>query len=109
MSREEDKMLMSQRIEAFYQQSGGPGNREIDRILEEHLLYGKDHGVRGRKEEIKDAFLEVFLNDRSTRPIILWLTKMRMELRNEWQAYLDALRAGNTQRADGSVMKMTDN
>ena len=108
MSREEEKMLISQRIEAFYQQSGGPGNPEIDRILKEHLLYGKDHGVRGRKEELKDAFLEVFLNDHSTRPVVLWLTKMRMELRNEWQAYLDALRAGTTQNADGSVKKTSE-
>ncbi|MFO7263286.1 MAG: hypothetical protein A6D91_04310 [Bacillaceae bacterium G1] len=87
----DDSLLMTRRIEAFYRQSGGPGNPLIDRLLEEHLLYGKDHGVRGRKEEIKDAFIEVFLNDHSTRPIVLALMKFGHQLRKEWQAYLNAL------------------
>lgn len=101
MSREQEKLRMSQRMEAFYRQSGGPGSPVIDRILEEHLLYGKDHGVRGRKEEIKDAFIEVFLNDHSTRPIVQWLVKTRLALRKEWQAYLNALSSGVDQKSEG--------
>jgi len=100
LSQEQEKLLMSQRIEAFYRQSGGPGSPVIDRILEEHLLNGKDHGVRGRKEEIKDAFLDVFLNDHSTRPIILWLMKMGLAVRKEWQAYLNALSSGANQTGE---------
>lgn len=81
---------MRQRIQAFYQQSGGPGNPEIARILEEHLKYGKDHGVKGRKENIKDAFAEVFLKDRSTQPIVLGLFKLRDTLKKEWDRFLDS-------------------
>jgi len=86
-----EEMLMTRRIEEFYRQSGGPGNPLIDKLLEEHLLYGKDHGVRGRKEEIKDAFMEVFLSDHSTRPLVLSLMKWGQQLRKEWNDYLNAL------------------
>ncbi|HET7522442.1 MAG TPA: hypothetical protein VFJ73_03860 [Bacillales bacterium] len=92
MIEEHKKMTMNERIEAFYRQSGGPGNPEIDRILEEHLLNGKDHGPKGRREEIKDAFTDVFLNDHSTQPIVMWLLRMRFAFKDHWEAYLDAKR-----------------
>lgn len=92
MSEEQEKMTMSQRIDYFYRQSGGPDNPQIKKILDEHLINGKDHGVRGRKEEVKDAFTEVFLNDHSTRPLVLGLLRMRYALKDQWQAYLDAQR-----------------
>lgn len=90
MSEEQEQLTMQQRIQAFYQQSGGPGNPEIDRIIEEHLKYGKDHGVKGKKETITDAFTEVFLNDRSTKPIVLGLMRLQMNFKKEWERYLDS-------------------
>ncbi|MFA8438415.1 hypothetical protein [Pueribacillus sp. YX66] len=93
MSDEQEQLTMQQRIQAFYRQSGGPGNPEIARIIDEHLKYGKDHGVKGKKENIKDAFTEVFLNDRSTKPVVLALMKLQMNLKKEWERYLDAHRS----------------
>lgn len=92
MSEEQEQLTMQQRIRAFYRQSGGPGNPEIARIIDDHLKYGKDHGVKGRKEDIKDAFTEVFLNDRSTKPIVMGLLKLQQNLKKEWERYLDAQR-----------------
>lgn len=92
MSDEQEQLTMQQRIQEFYRQSGGPGNPEIARIIDEHLKYGKDHGVKGKKENIKDAFTEVFLNDRSTRPVVLGLMKLQMNLKKEWERYLDSQR-----------------
>lgn len=96
MRIEEENLTMKQRIEAFYRQSGGPGNPEIARILEEHLIYGKDHGIRGKKEDIRDAFTEVFLSDRSTQPIVLGLMKLRNAIKQEWERYLEAQRQKTT-------------
>lgn len=90
MSEEHEDLTMKQRIDAFYRQSGGPGSPEIARILDEHLLYGKDHGVRGKKEDVRDAFTEVFLSDRSTQPVVLGLMKLRNAVRQEWERYLEA-------------------
>ncbi|AXF56883.1 hypothetical protein [Salicibibacter kimchii] len=87
---ETEKMSMQERINYFYRQSGGPGNPDIDRILNEHLKNGKDHGIPGRKEEPKDAFIEVFMNDHSTKPIAMWLLKMRFDLKDRWEEYLSA-------------------
>lgn len=92
MSEEQENLTMSQRIDTFYRQSGGPGNPEIQRILEEHLKNGKDHGIPGRKEEIKDAFTEVFLNDHSTQPIVMGALRMKFALKDQWEAYLNAQR-----------------
>lgn len=92
MREEQEKLTMQQRIQAFYQQSGGPGNPEIKRILEEHLKYGKDHGIPGKKEDIRDAFREVFLNDRSTKPLVMGLIKMKNSLKKEWERFLDSQR-----------------
>lgn len=85
---EEEKLTMFERIEAFYRQSGGPGNPEIDRILEKHLLYGKDHGIPGKKETAQDAIREVLLDDHSTRDIMLFLLRLRYRLQDEWKAFL---------------------
>lgn len=90
VSYEDENLTMKQRIDAFYRQSGGPGNPEIARILEEHLIYGKDHGIRGKKEDIRDAFTEVFLSDRSTQPIVLGLIKLKNLIKREWDRYLEA-------------------
>lgn len=92
MSEQNEQLTMRQRIDAFYRQSGGPGNPEITKILDKHLTYGKDHGIPGRKETIKDAFSEVFLKDRSTQPLVLGLLKMQQSLKKEWERYLDAQR-----------------
>lgn len=89
MGEAHESMTMNQRIEAFYRQSGGPGNPEIDRILEKHLMNGKDHGVPGQKETIKDAFAEVFLDDRSTRGIALGLLRMEYHMKDQWEAFLN--------------------
>lgn len=88
MTEEEKEMTMNQRIEAFYRQSGGPMNPEIEKILEEHLTNGKDHGVPGKKETIKDAFAEVFLDDHSTRGIALGLLRLCYDMKDQWDAFL---------------------
>lgn len=94
MSEEEQENLtMSQRIDAFYRQSGGPNSPEIQRILDEHLKNGKDHGIPGRREELKDAFTEVLINDHSTRPIVMSLLQMGTALKDQWEVYLDAKRS----------------
>lgn len=90
MNTDHEKLTMKQRIDAFYRQSGGPGSPEIPRLLNEHLLYGKDHGIRGKKEDVRDAFTEVFLSDRSTQPVVLGLMKLGNVVRQEWERYLDA-------------------
>lgn len=90
MIEEHEKLTMSQRIDAFYRQSGGPGNPEIARILEEHLINGKDHGARGKKEEMKDVFTEVFLGDHSTQPLVLWMMRMRYSIKEQWEAFLNS-------------------
>jgi hypothetical protein len=100
MNNEHEKLTMSERIAAFYRQSGGPGNPQINRILEEHLLHGKDHGIPGKKEDIKDAFTEVFLNDHSTQPLVMGFLKMRMALKEQWEAYLSALRHDVKQKVE---------
>ncbi|NNV06028.1 hypothetical protein [Geobacillus sp. C56-T2] len=92
MRDEHEEWTMSQRIEAFYRQSGGPGSPVIRRLLERHLLYGKDHGIPGKREEFADAFREVFLHDHSTRSLVLGLFKLKTALQEEWNAYLEALR-----------------
>lgn len=108
MSDEEkqENLTMSQRIDAFYRQSGGPNNPEINRILEEHLMNGKDHGIPGRREELKDAFSEIFLSDHSTRPIVMSLMQMGMTLKGQWETYLDAQRDAQRPDIDEIVDKL---
>ncbi|ASS98547.1 MULTISPECIES: hypothetical protein [Geobacillus] len=93
MHDEQEQLTMSKRIEAFYRQSGGPGSPTIRRLLERHLLYGKDHGLPGKKEEFEDVIRDVFLQDHSTRPLVMGFFKLKTALRKEWDAYLKALGA----------------
>ncbi|OQP06524.1 hypothetical protein B1690_08430 [Geobacillus sp. 46C-IIa] len=92
MHDEQEQLTMSKRIEAFYRQSGGPGSPTIRRLLDRHLLYGKDHGLPGKKEEFEDVIRDVFLQDHSTRPLVIGLFKLKATLKQEWDAYLDAVR-----------------
>ncbi|PLR96367.1 hypothetical protein [Bacillus sp. T33-2] len=85
MIDEREKKTMNERIRAFYQQSGGPNNPQISRIIEKHLLDGKDHGAPGKRESFKDAMLEVFLDDYTTKDIILWLLKTKYDISDRWQ------------------------
>lgn len=102
MPEKDENMSMQERIDYFYRQSGGPDSPEIDRILKEHLLNGKDHGVPGRKEEPKDAFTEVFLGDHSTQPILMGIMKMRFAMKEQWEAYLNTKQ---TERRQWDKMK----
>lgn len=60
-----EKMTMEKRIDAFYRQSGGPQNTRIPKLLERHLLYGKDHGMPGYKETFEDAIIDTLVGDAS--------------------------------------------
>ena len=60
-------LSMEERIQAFYRQSGGPNNPDIEKILSHHLKYGKDHGTPGVIETVKDAIRAVFLEDKSLK------------------------------------------
>jgi hypothetical protein len=59
----EDDLTLQQRMEAFYRQSGGPNNPDVQRILNHHLLYGKDHGRRGYRQTVEDAFIDTVMSD----------------------------------------------
>lgn len=85
MRDDQEKKTMNERIRAFYKQSGGPNNPQIETIIEKHLLYGKDHGVPGKRETFKDAMLEVFLDDYSTKDIVMWLLKAKYDISDRWQ------------------------
>lgn len=73
------KMTMEERIQAFYRQSGGPNNPEIDRILKQHLMHGKDHGIKGKIETVEDAIRDAFTDDKSTALIVDWLAEKKIE------------------------------
>ncbi|WDL96289.1 hypothetical protein [Alicyclobacillus sp. ALC3] len=64
-----ERLTMQQRIDAFFAQSGGPHNPQIKRVLEDHLLYGKDHGVKGHKETVVDALMQTVAAD----PFLLFM------------------------------------
>lgn len=85
MRNVEEAKTMNERIRAFYKQSGGPNNPQIERIIEKHLLYGKDHGVPGKRETFKDAMMDVLLDDFSTKDLIMWVLKTKYELADRWQ------------------------
>jgi hypothetical protein len=85
----EKKMTMQERIEYFYQQSGGPNNPRIQKIINNHLLYGKDHGVSGKRETIKDAFQKPLLDDPSTSGLLLWLYKIKYDLQDRWKEFIN--------------------
>ncbi|MBX6353809.1 MAG: hypothetical protein IRZ10_10800 [Thermoflavifilum sp.] len=71
-------MTMQARIEAFYRQSGGPHNPQIQKILERHLLYAKDHGPPGKRETIEDAFIDTVIKDPSNLVILKWIQQARL-------------------------------
>lgn len=85
MRNVEEAKTMNERIRAFYKQSGGPNNPQIERIIEKHLLYGKDHGVPGKRETFKDAMMDVLLDDFSTKDLIMWVLKTKYDLADRWQ------------------------
>ncbi|QQK78718.1 hypothetical protein HUG20_01580 [Salicibibacter cibi] len=105
MSEKNENMSMQERSDYFYRQSGGPGNPDIERILDEHLKNGKDHGAPGEKEEPKDAFIEAFLNDHSTKPIAMWLLRMRFDLKDRWEEYLNAQKQDDVQQLIEALKK----
>jgi len=105
MCDEQEQMTMSKRIEAFYRQSGGPGSPTIRRLLERHLLYGKDHGLPGKKEEFEDVIRDVFLQDHSTRPLAIALFKLKAALKQEWDAYLEALRGRSASAEEPDIAR----
>lgn len=78
---EEEDLTLQQRMEAFYRQSGGPNNPDIPRILNNHLLYGKDHGRHGYRQTIEDAFIDTVLGD----PTLLLLFQRFQQWRNRKQ------------------------
>lgn len=83
---DEEQLTMQKRIEAFYKQSGGPNNPEIPKILERHLLYGKDHGPRGKRETLEDALRDMVAQDYSNQIIFKWLMQARMARNRQNQA-----------------------
>lgn len=88
MRDEQEKKTMNERIQAFYRQSGGPNNAQIGRIIEQHLLNGKDHGVPGKRETFKDAIMEVFLDDYSTKDLVMWLLKTKYDISDRWEEFV---------------------
>lgn len=77
---------MQKRIEAFYRQSGGPNNPQIAKLLEKHLLYGKDHGPKGKRETLEDALRDTIVQDYSNQIIFKWFMQARMERQKRAQA-----------------------
>lgn len=77
---------MEERIQAFFRQSGGPNNPDIEKILERHLLYGKDHGMKGQKETFQDAIRDALVDDKSTSMVLDWLAERRIsQLQDKYQ------------------------
>jgi len=83
---DEERLTMHKRMEAFYRQSGGPNNPEIAKILEKHLLYGKDHGPKGKRETLEDALRDTIIQDYSNQIIFKWFMQARMERQKQAQA-----------------------
>lgn len=90
MRDDQEKKTMNERIRAFYAQSGGPNNSQIQQIIEKHLLYGKDHGIPGKRETFKDAVTDVFLDDFSTKDMVMWLLKSKYDLQDRWQELIQS-------------------
>jgi hypothetical protein len=78
---EEEDLTLEQRIEAFYRQSGGPNNPDVPRILNNHLLYSKDHGRHGYRQTVEDAVIDTVLGD----PTLLLLFQRVQQWRNRKQ------------------------
>ncbi len=92
--RDGEKLTMEQRTQAFYRQSGGPGNPKIQEFLNNHLLYGKDHGPQGYRENIEDAFIDMVVSDSS----MLVLFQRFQRWRNTNRAKTDATHMETLQR-----------
>jgi hypothetical protein len=88
-----EAQTMQQRTQAFYKESGGPGNPRIKKVLDNHLRYGSDHGVSGHMETIEDAVRDVVRGDKSL--MTLYQLYMRRQAEREEK---DAQR--NEQRTD---------
>ncbi|MDI9260376.1 hypothetical protein [Alicyclobacillus sendaiensis] len=87
LSREaQEQLTMQKRIEAFYRQSGGPNNPDIPKILEKHLLYGRDHGPKGKRETLEDALRDMIAQDYSNQILFKWFMQWRMERQKQAQA-----------------------
>ncbi|WP_251549771.1 hypothetical protein [Neobacillus muris] len=99
-NQDEEKKTMNERIKAFYAQSGGPNNPQINQIIEKHLLYGKDHGAQGKRETFKDAIMDVFLDDFSTKDMVMWLLKTKYDMKDRWEELI-SVRSVNGQIAAG--------
>ncbi|SIS85489.1 hypothetical protein [Alicyclobacillus vulcanalis] len=82
----QERLTMERRIEAFYRQSGGPNNPEIPKILEKHLLYGRDHGPKGKRETLEDALRDMIAKDYSNQILFKWFMQARMERQKKAQA-----------------------
>lgn len=77
----QEALTMQQRMDAFYRQSGGPNNPQIAKILEKHLLYGKDHGIPGQKETIQNAFFDTIVGDPSLLMMVqMWQQRKQKDL-----------------------------
>jgi len=88
---DQDIISMEKRIQAFYKQSGGPHNPQIQRILEKHLLYGKDHGMAGYKETYEDAVMDTIINDPSLLLLYERIQRWRLQRRNNRDQSLSLL------------------
>lgn len=77
---------MEKRIQAFYKQSGGPHNPRIQRILEKHLLYGKDHGMAGYRETYEDAVMDTIINDPSLLLLYERIQRWRLQRHDKSQS-----------------------
>ena len=76
-------MTMEQRIQAFFRQSGGPNNPQIPKLVEKHLLYGKDHGIPGYRETFADAFIDAVVGDPSLLLLYERVQRWRAERQRE--------------------------
>ncbi|ADU51635.1 hypothetical protein Tmar_1524 [Thermaerobacter marianensis DSM 12885] len=76
-------MTMEERIQAFFRQSGGPNNPEIPKLVEKHLLYGKDHGIPGYRETFADAFIDAVVGDPSLLLLYERVQRWRAERQRE--------------------------
>ncbi|QIA27418.1 hypothetical protein DYI95_007620 [Thermaerobacter sp. PB12/4term] len=79
------RMTMEERIQAFFRQSGGPNNPQIPKLVEKHLLYGKDHGIPGYRETFADAFIDAVVGDPSLLLIYERLQRWRAQRQRERQ------------------------
>lgn len=98
MENMSESRTLQERIEAFYRQSGGPNNPEIQRILKHHLLYAKDHGVRGKQETIGDAFKTIVSEDRTNKTVYQLISRWLVKRDRENRSGLDTLSAAQDNR-----------